>query len=355
LDKKPLLYAIISAVLFGVSSPLSKLLLGDIPPVALAGLLYLGAFAGLSIYSLATWKKAGTGANKAAPLEKKDWPWLLGATLAGGIIAPISMMLGLNLISGFSTSLLLNMEGVCTAIIAVIVFKENAGRNLWIALLCMTAAGVFLSWDTSQSKFNVLGPLLIVLATFCWGIDNNLTRQISEKSPLQITMIKGLIAGTVSLSAALILNQSVPLDISILYALLLGAFSVGISLVFFIKALKGLGASRTGTFFSTGPFVGAIASLIIFKNWNEWIIIPAFLFMAAGMWFIFNERHVHTHLHPFVTHIHSHRHDDLHHTHEHQPLVSGTHTHAHTHPELSHTHVHWPDTHHRHAHQGNNQ
>ncbi len=350
MDKKPLLYAIISAVLFGLSSPLAKLLLGDISPTALAGLLYLGAFAGLSLYSLVTYKRTESAESKATRLEKKDWPWLLGATAAGGIIAPIALMTGLNLISGFSASLLLNLEGLCTALIAVVVFKENAGRNLWLALLCMTAAGVFLSWDTSQGKFNIAGPLLILLATFCWGIDNNLTRHISEKNPVQITTIKGLLAGAVSFSIALILNLRISFDITILYALLLGAFSYGISLVFFIKALKGLGASRTGTFFSMGPFVGALASLIIFKNWNEWIILPAFLFMAVGIWFIVNERHVHTHLHPAVTHTHSHKHDDMHHTHEHQPAITGVHTHEHTHPELTHTHVHWPDTHHRHAH-----
>ena len=350
MDRRPLIYAIVSAVLFGLSAPLAKLLLGDISPVALAGLLYLGAFLGLSLYSLITYKKTDTQESKAPPLEKRDLLWLLGATLAGGIIAPISLMMGLNLISGFSASLLLNLEGLCTAIIAVVVFKENAGRNLWLALLCMTAAGVFLSWDTDQSRFNVLGPLLIVLATFCWGIDNNLTRQISEKSPVQITIIKGLLAGAVSLSIALILKMKIPFDINVLYALLLGAFSYGISLVFFIKALKGLGASRTGTFFSMGPFVGALVSLVIFRNWNEWIILPAFLFMAAGIWFIFNERHVHTHLHPAVTHTHSHKHDDMHHLHEHLQEIKGAHTHAHTHPELSHAHVHWPDTHHRHVH-----
>jgi drug/metabolite transporter (DMT)-like permease len=350
LDKKPLLYAIISAVLFGLSAPLSKLLLGDVSATALAGLLYLGAFAGLSLYSLVTHKKSATAESNSNKLEKKDWPWLLGATAAGGIIAPISLLMGLNLISGFAGSLLLNMEGLCTALIAVVIFKENAGRNLWLALLCMTAAGVFLSWDSTQGHFNIAGPLLILLATFSWGIDNNLTRHISEKNPVQITTVKGLIAGTVSLSIALILNQKIPWDMTIFYALLLGAFSVGISLVFFIRALKGLGASRTGTFFSMGPFVGALASLVIFKNWNEWIILPAVIFMGAGMWFIFNERHVHTHLHLNVTHSHAHKHDDLHHTHEHQPPVTGTHTHEHTHKELTHTHVHWPDTHHRHAH-----
>jgi drug/metabolite transporter (DMT)-like permease len=350
LDKKPLIYAIVSAVLFGVSSPFAKLLLGDVSPVALAGLLYLGAFLGLSFYSLVTRKKTGTLENKSMRLEKRDWPWLLGATLAGGIIAPISLMLGLNLISGFSASLLLNLEGLCTAIIAVIVFKENAGKNLWLALLCMTIAGVILSWDTGQGKFHILGPLLVVLATFCWGIDNNLTRQISEKNPVQITAVKGLLAGAVSLSFAAILKIKISFDFTILYALLLGSFSYGISLVFFIKALKGLGASRTGAFFSIGPFAGALISLFIFKNSNEWIMIPAFLFMAAGIWFIFIERHFHAHVHHAITHTHTHRHNDMHHNHEHPQIIKGAHTHEHTHPEFTHAHVHWPDTHHRHAH-----
>jgi drug/metabolite transporter (DMT)-like permease len=350
MDRRPLIYAIVSAILFGLSSPLAKLLLGDISPIALAGLLYLGSFLGLSLYSLITYKKATTQRDQTANLQKRDWPWLLGATLTGGIIAPISLMYGLNLISGFSASLLLNLEGFCTAIIAIVVFKENAGKNLWLALLCMTFAGVLLSWDTSQSKFNIWGPLLVLLATFCWGIDNNLTRQISEKNPVQITAIKGLLAGAVSLSLALILRVEIPFDISIVYALLLGSLSYGISLVFFIQALKGLGASRTGTFFSMGPFVGALVSLFIFQNWNEWIILPAFLFMAVGIWFIFHERHVHVHTHVALTHTHSHRHDDMHHLHTHPQIIKSSHVHEHTHTELIHTHVHWPDTHHRHVH-----
>jgi drug/metabolite transporter (DMT)-like permease len=348
-DKRPLFYAIAAAVLFGLTSPFSKLLLDDISPIALAGLLYLGGGLGLSLYLLVTYKVIKPE-KKAASLEKRDWPWVLGATLAGGIAGPILMMLGLNLISGFATSLLLNLEGLCTTIIAIVIFRENAGRNLWLALLCMLAAGVLLSWDTSHSKFNILGPLLLVLATFCWGIDNNLTRQISEKNPAQIAAAKGLIAGTVSFSLALILKGKISFNISILYALLLGAFSYGISLVLFITALKGLGSSRTALFLSMGSFVGAVLSLIIFKNWNEWTFLPAFVLMAVGIWFIYHERHFHAHAHGLLTHTHTHRHDDLHHQHEHTEPVTGSHSHEHTHTPLTHTHVHWPDTHHRHAH-----
>jgi len=238
---------------------------------------------------------------------------------------------------------------VATAIIAVLFFRENAGRRLWLALLCMTAAGVFLSWSPEQGKFNIIGPLLILLAAVCWGIDNNLTRHISEKSPIQITYIKGLVGGIVSLSVVLILGINVPWNLSLLFALLLGSMSYGVSLVFFIKALKGLGSSRTGTFFSVGPFIGALASVIILKEWVGWIMFPAFLLMVSGVWLVISEKHGHTHTHTAITHAHAHKHDDLHHLHKHPDEV-GEHTHEHSHPELNHSHTHWPDSQHRHAH-----
>jgi drug/metabolite transporter (DMT)-like permease len=348
LDRKPILYILISAALFGLSSPLAKLLLKDISPITLAGLLYLGAFLALFLYSLATNSKKNEA--KTAKLEKKDWPWLIGAILAGGVIAPICQMVGLNLISGFSTSLLLNLEGVATALIAVLFFRENAGKKLWFALLCMTVAGVLLSWNPGQSKFSIVGPLLILLAVVCWGLDNNLTRQISDKNPIQITYIKGLVGGIVSISIALILGKTVPLGFTVLWALLLGAFSYGISLVFFIKALQGLGSSRAGAFFSLGPFVGAIASVIILREWLGWVMLPALVLMVSGTWLIVNERHEHAHTHVAVTHTHLHRHDDLHHLHRHPEGNQEPHSHVHVHPEMSHTHAHWPDIQHRHEH-----
>ena len=210
MNKKPILYILISASLFGLSSPLAKLLLKDISPITLAGLLYLGAFLGLFLYSLVAKKKSS--GSKIQQLGKRDLPWLLGAILAGGVIAPISQMIGLNLISGFSVSLLLNMEGVATAIIAVFFFRENTGKRLWFALLCMTVAGIFLSWNPEQSNFNIAGPLLILLAVVCWGIDNNLTRQISDRNPEQITYIKGLVGGLISISVALILGKPLSWD-----------------------------------------------------------------------------------------------------------------------------------------------
>jgi len=326
---------------------LAKILVKDISPVALAGFLYLGAFAGLSLYSAVIKTESD---KKAVSLERKDFPWLAGAILTGGIIGPISMMMGLRLVSGFSASLLLNLEGVATAIIAVFFFKENAGKRLWLALTCMIIAGIFLTWDPTQGRFNIVGPLFIIFAMVCWGIDNNLTRSISDKDPVQISKIKGFVAGTISLSLALFLGIRISLDFTIAFALLLGSFSYGISLVFFIKALEGLGSSRTGAFFSFAPFIGAIASLIILREWIGWVMFPAAGLMLIGVWLICSEKHLHTHLHKTVIHTHSHNHRDMHHLHKHSGTFHEPHTHEHTHLEISHIHVHWPDTHHRHEH-----
>jgi len=348
--RRPLTFIMISASLFGVGLPLAKLLVRDIPPVALAGLLYLGAFVGLFLFSIGRKKKTTASHSTVAPLERRDLPWLAGAVLTGGVLAPIMLMTGLSLVSGFSASLLSNLEGVATAMIAVLIFKENAGRRLWLALVCMTVAGIFLTWDPARAEFTILGPLLIVSAMVCWGIDNNLTRSIADKDPIQITMIKSLAGGTTSLSLALILGLRMPPGYAIALALLLGSFSYGISLVFFIKALQGLGSFRTGAFFSLSPFIGAMASLIIFREWIGWVRFPAVGLMILGVWIIYNERHSHVHLHAAVTHVHLHSHSDAHHLHRHSEAVREPHTHEHTHFEWAHAHVHWPDTHHRHEH-----
>lgn len=258
MDKTPLLYIMISAALFGLSAPLAKILVNDIEPIVLAGLLYLGAFLGLSLLTLGK-RLLGNKEEKERSLEKRDIPWLAGAIITGGVLGPITLMMGLKLISGFVTSLLLNLEGLATGLIAVLFFKEDPGKRIWLALGAMTIAGILLSWNPQQGTFNVIGPLLIVFAMICWGIDNNLTRNISQKNPIHIVAIKGIVAGSASISIAFILGNSIDMSISILFALIVGAFSYGISLVLFIKALEGLGSFRTGMFFSVAPFIGALA------------------------------------------------------------------------------------------------
>ncbi|MDD1769686.1 MAG: EamA family transporter [Methanomassiliicoccales archaeon] len=348
MNKRPLLYVAASAALFGVSPPIAKVLVGEIPPVALAGLLYIGAFLGLFLFTIAG-RALLHRENPEARLASRDVPWLAGAILTGGVLAPIALMMGLALTSGFAASLLVNLEGVMTAIIAVIVFREFAGSRLWLAMSLMTIAGVFLSWNPSQGTIDPLGPLLIVFAMFCWGIDNNLTRQISSKDPVRIAEVKGLIAGSTSLAIAVLLGSTIPTDASILFALLLGALSYGVSLVLFVKALDGLGSSRTAAFFSFGPFVGAVVSVLFLGDTMTGLIVLAAVLMFCGVLLVATERHAHTHRHEAMTHTHEHE-RDLHHEHEHPDGKDEPHVHEHVHPPIVHSHVHWPDREHRHEH-----
>lgn len=347
---KPLLYILVSAACFGISPPIAKILVAEIPPLVLAGLLYSGAFLGLSLFALTRKVRPTAPAAPGTGLRVKDLPWLAGATLFGGIVAPISLMYGLSLTSGFATSLLLNLEGVATALIAVLFFQENAGRRLWWALACMTAAGIFLAWDPGRGSFNLAGPLLIALSMLCWGIDNNATRHISARDPIQIALLKGLVSGSASLSLVWLLGMEIPWSGRTVLALMLGALSYGVSLVFFIKALAGLGSFRTGLFFSLAPFIGALASLALLREWIGWIMFPAAGLMIAGFWLMIEEKHDHSHVHAAVTHTHSHDHEETHHRHPHDAAPPGSHSHEHTHPAKVHAHAHWPDTHHRHDH-----
>jgi len=353
--EKPVFAVILSALFFGLSAPLCKLLLKGLSPVVLAGFLYLGAFFALVLYSIARRSRSKKSAPHSAPtfgppLNKKDLPWLAGAILAGGVVGPISLMAGLARTTGFSASLLLNLEGAATALIAVSVFQEQAGKKLWLALGCMTLAGIFTAWDPTRSRFSPEGPLFILIAMACWGLDNNLTRMISEKDPVQIAKIKGLLAGATSLGLALFLSREIPLDRRTVLALLVGATGYGASLVLFIKALQGLGAFRTGALFSLAPFIGGVGSLVILRERAEWLMLPAAAFMALGAAIIVREKHGHRHRHLRMVHDHMHVHDDNHHSHVHLDRPRGHHSHEHAHEEIDHAHVHWPDTHHRHVH-----
>jgi len=350
LQKRPLFYVVFSAVLFGISPPLSKLLIRNISPIGLAGLLYLGAFLGLTVYTIGTNSFRRKKEGQDPPLNKRDLGWLAGAIIAGGILSPICLLLGLSKISGYSASLLLNLEGAATALIAVFIFKENAGRLIWLALASMTLAGVFLSWDPGQGRFTFSGSLLILLSMTCWGIDNNLTRNISDKNPIQIAKIKGIVAGSFSILLALALGTKIPADMTLFWGLLLGALSYGLSLVLYIKALGGLGAFRAGAFFSIAPFVGALASLVILRESVGWILIPGTIFMILGVVLVINEKHEHHHRHEKITHSHAHHHGDGHHEHNHSGDIREPHSHEHTHEETDHIHGHWPDIHHRHGH-----
>ena len=340
-----ILYALLAAVLFGASTPFAKLLLEEVPPLMLGGLLYLGSGVGLVLIRLVRdrgWRRSG--------LQRMDSPWLLGAVLFGGILAPVLLLIGLSVVSGSTASLLLNLEAVMTALIAWVVFRENTDSWVVLGMLAIDAGGVILSWpSTLDSGKNWVGPVAIAAACCSWAIDNNLTRKVSASDSLFIAGIKGLVAGIVNCSLAMLLGQSWPAPMLVLAAAVVGLFGYGYSLVLFVLALRGLGTARTGAYFSTAPFIGAAVSVVLLGDSTGprfWLTAGL---MAVGVALHLTERHVHEHTHEPLRHRHLHVHDE-HHQHEHDFAWDGRepHTHTHCHTVITHIHPHYPDIHHQH-------
>lgn len=344
---RPALPALAAALLFGVSTPLAKVLVDSTAPLMLAGLLYVGSGAGLAILRVMRdrrWTRPG--------LAREEWPWLAGAVLFGGVLGPVALMIGLTTTSGSTASLLLNLEAVLTAVIAWVVFKENAGPRVVLGMLAIVAGGVVLSWPAGEGgPTGLAGPLAIAVACLCWAIDNNLTRRVSASDALFIAGAKGLIAGLVNCSLALALGVAVPGGATLLSALAVGFLGYGLSLVLFVVALRELGTARTGAYFSTAPFIGAVAALFLLGEPASATFWTACVLMGLGVWLHLTERHEHVHTHEPIEHTHMHRHD-AHHQHAHPPGVDATepHVHAHRHEPMTHKHPHYPDIHHRHRH-----
>jgi drug/metabolite transporter (DMT)-like permease len=352
----PAFQALLAAVLFGASAPLSKILLGEAQPVPLAGFLYLGSGIGAFLMLLLQ-RLRNKGQAVEASLSRSDLPWLGGALLAGGIGAPIILLLGLERTPASTASLLLNFEGVATTLIAVTFFKESIDRRITWAIGLVTLASIVLTWTGGNWGFT-LGALGIIAACFLWGLDNNFTRHISAKNPLVIVGIKGLGAGTFSLVLCMLIRQQLPAANIAVLAMLLGSVSYGFSIQLFIVALRSLGAARTSTLFGVAPFVGVILSLVLLREKPQILFWAALPVMVAGAWLMLTENHTHYHIHEPMVHDHRHSHPDEHHTHDNQegaPLVNGAHTHEHVHERLEHEHAHSPDLHHRHEHESNQQ
>jgi drug/metabolite transporter (DMT)-like permease len=344
---KNVLYALGAAALFGASTPFAKLLTGDMPPVLLAGLLYLGSGLGLSLARVI--RDRGL---RPSGLPKGEWPWLLGAIFFGGMLGPVALMFGLLSTSGSTASLLLNLEAVLTAVIAWVVFKENADRRIVIGMLAIVAGGVALSWPTvSAVQSSVTGPALVGLACLCWAIDNNLTRKVSASDALFIAATKGVMAGAVNTLIAMGMGAVLPGFATLSVTMVVGLLGYGISLVLFVLALRGLGAARTGAYFSTAPFIGAATALLVFPETTSLAFWMAMGLMSVGVWLHLTERHAHEHTRIELSHGHVHRHDE-HHQHVHDFEWDGVepHTHDHKHAKIKHEHAHFPDVHHRHSH-----
>jgi len=344
---RDVVYALLAALLFGASTPFAKLLLGDVEPIMLAGLLYLGSGVGLTLIRLIR----DRGWN-FPQLAISEWPWLLGAILFGGVFGPVTLLFGLTQTTGATASLLLNLEAVLTAVIAWTVFRESADKRIVLGMVAIVLGGIALSWQTNvDASLNWLGPVLISLACLCWAIDNNLTRKVSASDALFIAGVKGLIAGTVNCVLSLFLGLSLPTGLVVFSIMTLGLMGYGLSLVLFVLALRGLGTARTGAYFSTAPFIGAAISVALLGEATGGLFWLAAFLMAVGVWIHLTEHHEHEHHHESLEHEHGHTHD-VHHQHIHDFEWDGQepHDHKHVHIEVTHKHPHYPDIHHRHSH-----
>ncbi len=341
-------YALLAAVLFGASTPFAKLLLHGMAPITLAGLLYAGSGVGLTAWIAL--RTVVRGRAHAGGLRQANGAlWLLGSILAGGVLAPVLLMTGLRQLSAASASLLLNLEAVFTALIAWFVFRESFDRRVLLGFIAIVLGGVLLASPARLALGG--GAPWIAGACACWAIDNNLTRKVSIGDPVLIAALKGVSAGAVNLGAAAFLGLTWPHAGQIALAGLLGFAGYGVSLTLFVLALRHLGTARTGAYFSTAPFIGALLSLLVFRRLPEPSLVLAAVLMGLGVWLHLTETHAHAHTHQRQRHAHSHRHD-AHHQHAHEFPWDGhePHDHEHTHEPLTHTHAHFPDIHHRHEH-----
>ena len=340
--------AISSAVLFGASTPFAKLLLSGLSPQLLAGLLYLGSGIGLGLWLIRPGRRAGL---QEAKLASRDLPWLAASVLTGGVAAPLLLMWGLSRTAASAASLLLNLEGALTAALAWFIFREHFSGRTLLGVTCIVAGGILLSGGGIPEVGTPWGGLAVAGACLCWALDNNLTRTISAADPVQIAAIKGLCAGATNIGLAVALGAEFPDVVPVLLSSALGFLGYGVSLVFFIVALRHLGSARTSAYFSTGPFVGSAVSIALLGE----SATPAFLFagslMGLGVLLHMTEVHSHVHDHSAMTHDHWHTHDE-HHRHEHAADVDsvGPHSHEHVHHPLRHSHPHHPDIHHQHPH-----
>jgi len=325
------IYAIVAASLYAINVPFSKMLLVHVEPTMMAAFLYLGAGLGMFVYSIVA--KVTRKAAPTEPLTKKELPYTI-AMVVLDIIAPILLMFGISSSNAANVSLINNFEIVATSMIALFVFKEFISRKLWIAITLVTVASVILSFEGAGSfEFNI-GSLFVFGACLCWGIENNCTRMISNKSSIEIVVIKGTFSGFGSLIVALTIGESIPAVLWMMCVLLLGFVAYGLSIYFYVMAQKDLGAAKTSAYYSIAPFLGVAFGMLLGERPAIQFYI-ALAVMIVSTYFMIKDtielQHTHEH-----THTHEHSHDDTVHIHEH----THTHTHIHVHGEERDNHEH---------------
>ena len=328
-------YAILAAVFYAVNVPVSKVLLREVGPTTMAALLYLGAGVGigmLSLFSRNSWEKS-------EPLPKKELPYVIGMIVLD-IAAPIFLMLGISYGSSANASLLGNFEIVATTLIALFIFREAVSKRLWAAIALITLSSILLSFEGTDSFRFSYGSLFVLLATVCWGFENNCTRNIASKSTYEIVVLKGIFSGLGSLLIAFTMRESMPGTGYAVVALLLGFVSYGLSIFLYVRAQRVLGAAKTSAYYAVAPFVGAFLSFVFLKEQLSWKYLTALAVMIAGSALVVVDtlirQHAHQHVHTF-THTHdgsTHTHTVVH-THEHNHYVTDSkHGHHHSNKEL---------------------
>lgn len=338
-----ILSGFIAAVLFGASAPLGKPLLNYLNDFQMAGLLYLGAALGVSVFVLS---KQSTANLRC--ISRKNLFRLSGAIVFGGILGPIFLIGGLRIAAAASVSLWLNMEMVATVIIGYFFFHDHLSKKGWLASVGVLAAASVLALDGGIAGFKAAG--LIGLACLSWGIDNHLTALIDGISPAQSTFWKGLVAGSVNMILGLLIGSYHASLTITLAGLGLGALAYGLSIMLYISSAQQLGATRAQFIFSSSPFFGLLIALLFGGTISIYQVGAFFLFLGS-VFILFRESHAHHHVHQPSIHTHIHYHADQHHNHHPEDEEKSIrHSHEHTHLTMEHSHPHWPDLHHRHDH-----
>lgn len=341
-----IIIALISAILFGASTPIGKALLENLPPFQLAGLLYLGAALGVLPFSFH--KQSGLKLHR---IDRKNFLRIIGAISLGGVLGPVLLLFGLQMTSSANVAMWLNLELAATAVLGFIIFKDHLGLYGWIGVTGTILASVMLSWN--EGDIGVYALLLVAGAGICWGLDNHLTALIDGITPAQSTFWKGLIAGSVNVFIGFF-SETLGGGLTLVAgAIILGIFSYGFSITLYIWSAQNLGATRSQMIFASAPFFGVILSVVLLGESLSGIQISAALLLIISILILFRDQHGHYHVHEALNHNHSHRHDDQHHTHTHTHKEypdNSYHGHWHNHDSISHNHPHWPDVHHRHDH-----
>jgi drug/metabolite transporter (DMT)-like permease len=342
-----LFLGLVSAALFGIATPISKLLLGGLSQFQLAGLLYLGA--GIAMLPFVISRR---GTARRPRLDAKNALRLAAAVLAGGCLGPVLLLLGLTSARAGSVSLWLNLELAATAVLGFLFFHDHLDARGWLGVAGTLLAGVLVT--IGEGSAGIVPALLVAGACVCWGLDNSLTALIDALTPQETTFLKGVIAGAVNTAIGMIAAGSLPPVGTCLAALGLGAACYGGSIALYIAAAQRIGAARAQVLFAAGPFFGLLLAVVALGERLAALQVVAMLVLTGSIALMLRARHAHVHRHEPVAHIHAHRHDDLHHDHPHPEAAAvpgvPVHSHEHVHDTVEHDHVHVSDLHHRHGH-----